>query len=478
MGYSLYPSNKLEGEKTMAEYVAVYDAVYLELPFELSRLMRLEIKQQLNEHAVAQFTALLNADQDLEMIHALNESTNVKVKVKEEDKEKVIFSGIPIDVKIQCISQQYQIQMTLYSYSIYLDFEYRKRSFQNKDNPYANLLKKVTASYDADLLDSVTKDAIQKAPIIQYEETDWEFLKRIASHFGTIIYPDVQGEKPQVYIGLHESKCYTEENYEYALQKKIKEYMLFKQRHKDVNELDYILCDVESIKQYELGEQIIYQGITFRVSEKYSVFEQGVFKQRYTLQREKALRQSKRYNDKLKGISIEGKVLAVRQDRIRVHLSIDNEQKEEEAYWYVFGTPYTSEGQTGWYIMPEVGTSVQLYMPTQDEASGYMMGVNRLDGEENPKVQNPNHKYLGTIDGKEMKLTPEGITFTATQGSLYMELDEQDGITMNSSTDIKLYTEKDIYSESQTMSLRAEDRIVLKTNQTSIVIDDLIQMRC
>ena len=39
-------------------------------------------------------------------------------------------------------------------------------------------------------------------PLLQYEETDWEFCKRIASQFGSVVIPEITGEYPQISVGV------------------------------------------------------------------------------------------------------------------------------------------------------------------------------------------------------------------------------------------------------------------------------------
>jgi len=62
----------------------------------------------------------------------------------------------------------------------------------------------------------------------------------------------------------------------------------------------------------------------------------------------------------LTGTAIEGKVLEVKKDQVRLHLSIDEAQKKEEATWFSLATPYTAGGHSGFYSPPEEGDSVHL----------------------------------------------------------------------------------------------------------------------
>ena len=460
----------------MKQYTAVYNQLVLELPFKLTRLIDLKITQTMNEHGVAYLTGLLEEKQ-LEVINQLNSNMNIKIKVKEEQEERILFSGVPTDVQIKRLSEAIEINLVIQSYSIYLDFKLRSRSFQNKDNPYENIFKHIIKDYQGEIIDYASTGKQQNNPIIQYEETDWEFIKRMASHMGTKVYPSVQGIKPQLYIGLNKGTIYEENNYDYKIQKSIRDYLIFKQNYGDIQEVDFVTYDIESMAHYELGERLTYQQGVYVIIKKLTVFQKGVILHHYTLGRETGMVQHKLYHTKVQGLSIEGRVLAVEKDKVKVHLSIDKYQSEGEAYWYSFDTSYTTEGQTGWYCMPEVGSSVHLYLPQKDEAKAYVRGVNRGDGVQNAKTQDPTIKYFGTIEGKEMKLAPQEITFSTIESKLHMKLTHGGGVEIASPENIRLYTGKGFYSESATVEMKSQDKIVLSTKQANIIVDNIVHIR-
>ncbi|MCU6339889.1 hypothetical protein KW823_25570, partial [Enterobacter quasiroggenkampii] len=41
---------------------------------------------------------------------------------------------------------------------------------------------------------------------LQYEETDWSFLKRMASRLGTVLVPEITAESPKLFFGLPSGK--------------------------------------------------------------------------------------------------------------------------------------------------------------------------------------------------------------------------------------------------------------------------------
>ncbi len=70
------------------------------------------------------------------------------------------------------------------------------------------------------------------------------------------------------------------------------------------------------------------------------------------------------------GASIEGKVLAVKEELVKLHLDIDENQSEEEAFWFRYAPPTTNI----MYAMPSIGESVRLYFPSEGNEEPIITG--------------------------------------------------------------------------------------------------------
>ena len=63
---------------------------------------------------------------------------------------------------------------------------YRAKVFVGFSQSYTEVLYEVLYEYpQKDIWDEITQGQAIKDMLLQYEETDWEFLKRLASHFST-----------------------------------------------------------------------------------------------------------------------------------------------------------------------------------------------------------------------------------------------------------------------------------------------------
>ncbi|MDR2022923.1 MAG: hypothetical protein LBQ71_06640 [Hungatella sp.] len=453
-----------------------YQDLILDLPVKLHHIKKLKIEQSLDNHAAAYITGVLK-EENHEAIHRLTSQTNIKIKAKTEEGENIIFSGIPEKATIKRAHDVYAIAIVLKSHSVRLDIQKKRRSFQNQNNPYGSLFKTILQEYEGDIWDAASRGAVQNGALIQYEETDWEFLKRTASRVGAKLFPEIRSDRPRIYIGIPEGNRYDEKGMDYCLEKKLEDYLYSQENHGGWSEQEILSYRLESMEDYQLGDKITYQGITFTVAEKITELKKGILAYQYRFQIKSGLKQNIRYNPKLKGVSVEGKVLAVEKDKVKLHLSIDSNQNPSDAAWYPFSTSYASEGTTGWYSMPQEGDSVRLYMPTADESEAYVQALNRLDGEENPKVQDPAVKYYGTSHGKEMKLAPKELTFSAAENVLYLKMGHETGIEISSPQDIHIKTQKKLLGECQTLEIESKEKILLATQSSGIIVDDIVHIK-
>ena len=74
-----------------------------------------------------------------------------------------------------------------------MDYEEKSRSFQNKEMSYSALIQQVLTNYQGSAFVNSTASPDQEIGkfILQYRETDWEFCKRLATHFQTQLVADV-----------------------------------------------------------------------------------------------------------------------------------------------------------------------------------------------------------------------------------------------------------------------------------------------
>lgn len=460
----------------MRENKALIQNLMLDLPVKIQDIKEFRIEQSLNNHASAYITGVLK-EENQEAMHSLTSQTDVAIKMKKEKGEEIIFCGLPEKVTIRHGYDGYTISLLLKSSSFRMDILKKRRSFQDPENPYKELFQTILREYGGDTFDSASHGAVQKGPLIQYEETDWEFLKRAASQIGAGIFPDICSEKPRVYIGMPEGNSYSESGTEYSLEKNMGDYLRIQKKDGGVTEQGAMSGYLKTGADYQMGDKINIQGVLFIISEKIMEMKKGIFEYRYRLQAKEGLKQTLLLHLGLKGVSIEGQVLDVKEDKLKIHLSIDQTQDPDEAAWYPFYTAYAAKGRTGWYSMPQEGDCVQLYLPEADEKKAYVRAVSRQDGESNPKVMNPAVKYFETIDGKEIKMSPEEMTISAAEDVMYLKMEQESGVEISSHKDIRIKAGNKLTAGCRSMEIESNEKIVLSTNTSGIIIDDVVHIK-
>ncbi|HEY8465094.1 MAG TPA: phage baseplate assembly protein V, partial [Bacillota bacterium] len=180
------------------------------------------------------------------------------------------------------------------------------------------------------------------------------------------------------------------------------------------------------------------------------------------------------YNTQIRGISIQGKVIDVSKDQVRVHLEIDETQNKEEAFWFPYSTNYTAEGHSGWYCMPELEDQVRVYFPGCKEEEGVVTSSVRLNTEESQtnKTTNPDIKVFRTKSGKELLFSPEEIVLTGKDGEVFLRINEQTGIEIFSVNPVKITSQEGINLESQKkITLAAAEEINISCKESGILMD-------
>ncbi len=200
----------------------------------------------------------------------------------------------------------------------------------------------------------------------------------------------------------------------------------------------------------------------------------------------KGLTRDRFYNDKIVGLSLKGKVLKSIQDRIKVHLNIDESQEESSAWEFLYSTMYTAEGNSGWYCMPEIGDTVYIYFPTKEESEAVGISSLRIGDKGGDKVNDPSIKYFRTIDGKEIKFSPDEILITCINGKdketeedrvIYIKINQNTGIEIISTEPITLKSEKEIKMEAEEkIEIIAGEEIEINCKQSQIKVNSMVDI--
>ena len=168
----------------------------------LWRDMTLKIDSKIGEHTVGKIKYIASLQQISIYDAAIDKDEDIKIIISGRSNisnengtsnDKIFLNGIIDDIKLSEIKTgSLVVEITCISKSIILDRIPRYRSFQDSSLTYSAIAEEINKNYGAngEKIISVGED-MKEVPrmTIQYNETDWEYLKRLASYTGQPVMP-------------------------------------------------------------------------------------------------------------------------------------------------------------------------------------------------------------------------------------------------------------------------------------------------
>lgn len=324
------------------------------------------------------------------------------------------------------------------------------------------------------MLDTASQEAAIGTIQIQYYETDWNYIKRMASHFNAGLVANCILSGPKIYFGIPIGVSIGKiEEYRYRITKNLAEYQKASSNtNKKVQEKDSTIIHITTEKNFEIGDKGTFEGAELYIRKKEIKMRKGVLCFHYELSTKNGMSCSKIFNKKMAGVSIKGKVLERVRDHLKIHLEIDKEQDKGTAWLFPYATIYASEGNSGWYCMPEENDTVLVYFPDANAENAVGTSSVRVQGSAGDKIDNPQVKYFRTADGKEVMFSPEGIIITCSDNSIFIEMNQNSGITISSEENIKISSDKEIKIEAEEeITISAEEQINITCKSGKIKMD-------
>lgn len=433
----------------------------------LWRDMTLKIDSRIGEHTVGKikyiaslqqiniYDAAIDKDEDIKII--ISGRSNISNE-NGTSNDKIFLNGIIDDIKLSEIKTgSLVVEITCISKSIILDRIPRYRSFQDPSLTYSAIAEEINKNYGAngEKIISVGED-MKEVPrmTIQYNETDWEYLKRLASYTGQPIIPYYD----KVLVGFLKNQAVQTPNTtysQYGKSKKNKRTMYkitgtevyavstpikLKTRNRaggEETENDYYVIESRIYNEgntlkceYTLGKQTDYFVDPIPHEKiKGAVIEARTVHIARTDESKSNHGRSEGSSDNLEGKTIGAKPLnkyiekaenqnqnenvkeRVKASDIAV-MTLDltegllklgeNGQSFEDEYagksYFPYVTPY-SQTNTGFTPAPETNDRVALYFPSENETHALVMGAVNNDG--NGRFTNPDKRNftLGNSQG-------------------------------------------------------------------------------
>jgi len=453
------------------------ETIYLHLDvvgYRLTNVKELKINHDINTHSRLYLSAILDDEAKLEPIFSTRQGTQIGI-VNGNRNQPTIFMGMVQTIQIKHLSGIYHLEILAISNSFMLDVKRMRRSFQDSNMQYRDMIKEIIGVYEGSDFLYRTIDSPLGAFTMQYEETDWEFLKRMASRFNAGLVPDYHFNSPKFTFGIPYGQSRGKlESYNFYVRKNLGDFMVSSQNtNPTLNELDAVVFSVQTDEEFMIGDSVTYQDTVLYVKSIEGQLFEGVLMYTYELSTQNGLTQDRLFNEKITGLSVKGKVLESVADMVMVHLEIDDAQDPGTAWHFPYTTLYAAEGHAGWYCMPEIGDMVFIYFPDREEGNGVSVNsIREMGGVGSPEV-----KVFRTPNGKELKFSPDEILLTCVDGSIFMRLSESEGIEIISSQPININTKSNKTLEAKKkLNLSAKSEILMTCMGSLIKMDSDVKI--
>lgn len=431
--------------------------------FDYITITELEIDQKIGEHAKARIRGTIR-DKDIEEYKKLL-TQKIWVSIIAEDEQgekKALMTGVIAGFSLESLQHIYTLELRLRSGTYLMDGRTHFRSFQDKSITCLNVMEMINVTYGESGVMAEQSVGTTVDFLLQYRETDWEFIKRVASRFGLAVTPEVTREGVYYYVGNAQYATYEINE---VLDCQIGKYIdVFMQNGANgtgsQKETDYMEYRLSTREIFDLRDFLATKGQSGHIYCIHSEFRQGEMIHTYWLRPSNGLKVLQTFNESQQGCAFAAEIKAVEQDKVQITLLNDENGGQNITRWFPYSTGYSSPDGAGWYCMPEIGDRVRLQIPDVKEENGYVISAVHMDTDNDRKI--PDHKSFKTRYGKELLFTPNSLEFTNNKG-MSVKIVDGDGIQILSDKDINI-----VAGGTMTISSQEDSLVVAGTESVDI----------
>lgn len=443
-------------------------------PFEYISLTMVECVKALNQHGCMTVTGLIRHEHGREYMALAARETWVCVKaVSEGGEEQVFFHGILTGMQMKKEAQASVMTIEIRTGSFLLDIEKHTRSFQDAGFSYESVADSCVTSAGGYSIMLEKEDVPTGCFLMQYNETDWAFIRRIASYAGVVLRPEYATRGKKIYLGYSGRRV--PGNLEPDSYQVVQNFGANASADAFggkgfAGEMAYI---VQTREIYDLGDTVTFQGRKLVAGRIESRLEGQELCHTYHLIPERDGLLPALYNSLLHGVALKARVLAVETTVVQIQFDEDENKDGCGRRWFDFATVYSTPDGAGWYCMPEVGDEVRVVFPDNCEGHAYVASSVHV-GSAGGRT-NPDEKFWRNRHNKEIRFTPDSLTLTNNNG-LTVQLSDAEGIKICSGKDIVLKSDGEVRIKSQNAGvyMDAADKMLFRQGAAKIQMEDAI----
>lgn len=461
-------------------YLYSFGDIFIE-PYNFERITEFKLVREVNEHGKLILCGVIDEADEDKYVECANEDSYIVVNlVDNENNNKKIFEGVVVNIEIIADNNVRYLKIEALSKTFLMDTERKKRSFQNEDYTYGDIFSIINNGYEnSQTSNELIKDSKIDKFLVQYNETDWEFIKRLSSHFNYTVIEESSYSDIKYSIGYSDSdKSVILKEYNYTIKNNLQEYRKkTKNNFDDISNLNCISYEVVTREVLSLGNKVQFKNRDYYVYKCEIEIINSELINKYILKDEKGMKNEKIYNNKLIGVSLSGSVTNTERDMVKISLDIDSDYGDSDERWFAYSTVYSSEDGTGWYCMPENGDSIRLYFPDNIEKNAFVVSSVNRESSNAEKRNDPSVKSIGTKYGKEIVMKKDSVEIIG-NGNLLMKLTDDGGIEVISNKKIILDAKESIsINAGKSIVIEGESGVDLVQSKANLKIKDDIMMK-
>lgn len=452
----------------LAGTVLTYGNIKVNAPYEIIRLLDFELTQKINEHGKVYITALIPDEDHAKYDGLAHDEDVLEVYEMDEDRGTVsIFKGIVTNIRIAFKNGVYHMYIEAASFTYLMDQQRKNRSFQNGKLTYYQLFRELIDAYPhGDFIDLTDSNQKLDGFTIQYGESDWEFLKRMASHLQTGLIAEITSVFPRLWLGASKEQVKGElRSINFSLQK-------------TKSGPRYTYAEVEDTKRFELGDVVVFRRKHWVIDQIHAEMKQGIMTYGYVLVPGAGIPREVIHNPLIKGTSIEGKVIDLNSENesVKLHLSVDSMQSKVEGCWFSYPTMYTGDG-IGWHCMPELGDHVHLYFPSNNEKEARVVQSLRKRDYKGDEISQPSRKLIHTKTQKVARFDDKELALSTQKDKILVRLNPASGIHVYSHHDLTFHADTDLVLHGKKVQMNATREISLTCKTSYIRTDGALHIK-
>ncbi|GAB2022758.1 hypothetical protein RyT2_18320 [Pseudolactococcus yaeyamensis] len=439
-------------------------AIKLSIPYLY--IESLKFDHEVNQHGTMIFGVILEEKTARE---ALNRSfSEESAELFHKQTNQRLFSGTLANVTIKVRDNVWHLQAQVLSATTKLDSKKKKRSFQDVTTTYGAIISDVVSQYpDSHFIAVDSLSHKTKTLTLQYDETDWQLMQRLASKNQTYLVADILDSRPRWWFGLKNGKLIEQVPNKLQVIKRYDAYQESAKNYQGQSYLDsYTIVAFESYTAYELGDYLVENGKRYDIFKFTAEIRDGLLVYTYQAVPKEGLKHRLSTKQDLVGLTLSGAVIDIKGKYVKVHLDIDSKQSKEQACWL----PYTTGVSNNAHFMPEIGSEVMVNFPKSTEKDYFVTFATRSKVESyKDGISNPQTKILSNLQGKKISLEEDELSIVSKEG-LHLALTDNQNIEFASPTEIKLQAAGKLsFSSSGKISVTGDQGITLQGRDTSSI---------